>query len=136
MSDYPRKPGIVYGPVKSRRFGLSLGVNLSGPGKYCSFDCLYCFRGRNDGRPSDPRFLDGLPARDEVVSALEAWLIGNEPVDDITIAGNAEPSDHPEFLRIVEGLVSVRNARRPGATITVLTNGMGLVPRFNPTMNR
>jgi wyosine [tRNA(Phe)-imidazoG37] synthetase (radical SAM superfamily) len=132
VNGYPRKRGIIYGPVRSRRFGLSLGVNLSGPAKYCSFDCLYCFRGPNDGRPSHPGFRAGLPSIDGVLSALDEWLSNGEAIDDIAVAGNAEPTDHPEFLPIIEGLVSIRGARRPGVRITVLTNGMGLVPRFNP----
>ena len=124
--------GIVYGPVRSRRFGASLGINMSGSGKYCSFDCLYCFRGINDGRPDSIDFRSGLPSADMVTDALNRWLDGSlVNIDDLTIAGNAEPTDHPAFPEIVDHIIRLRDNFRQGINITVLTNGMGLLQRLN-----
>lgn len=69
--------GVIYGPVRSRRFGMSLGINLSGPGKYCSFDCVYCFRGPNGGRPDEPAFRAGLPSPQQVIIQLSTRLTGH-----------------------------------------------------------
>ncbi|MCP4690836.1 MAG: radical SAM protein [Desulfobacterales bacterium] len=125
--------GILYGPVKSRRFGISLGINLSGRGKYCSFSCPYCFRGANHGRPDHPRFRQGLPTPGAVLRALEERLrhADGEGIRDWTIAGNAEPTDHPDFPAIVRRLIAMRDRSHPGVKISVLTNGMGLTPRLN-----
>jgi len=125
---------IIYGPVKSRRFGLSLGINLSGKGKYCSFNCPYCFRGLNDGRPDQKEFREDLPTGGQVLKAFNDWLTekGPEEIQDWTIAGNAEPTDNPEFPFVVEELIRLRDKIFPEVKITVLTNGMGLIPRLNP----
>jgi len=125
---------IIYGPVASRRFGRSLGINLSGNGKYCSFNCPYCFRGFNEGRPNHVTFRRNLPSCQNVISAMEDW-IQKEPLTDIndwTIAGNAEPTDNPDFPQVVKRLIELRNHFSPAVKITVLTNGMGLIPRLNP----
>jgi wyosine [tRNA(Phe)-imidazoG37] synthetase (radical SAM superfamily) len=129
-----RHAGIVYGPVASRRFGLSLGINLSGPGKFCSFDCLYCFRGRNDGRPRQAAYLRGVPSVAEVLSAVESYVAESDTtaIEDWALAGNAEPTDNPELPEILEGLVRLRDRVSPRVRVTVLSNGMGLVPRLNP----
>ena len=126
------QPGIVYGPVRSRRFGASLGINISGSGKHCSFDCLYCFRGINDDRPNSIDYRSGLPSADMVMDALNRWLESSSgDFDDLTIAGNAEPTDHPAFPEIVERIIRLRDNLIRRINITVLTNGMGLLPRLN-----
>lgn len=123
---------IVYGPVCSRRFGNSLGINISGKSKYCSFNCLYCFRGKNDGSPESTDFLKMLPSVDMVIDSFKKWLINTyETVDDITIAGNAEPTNHPDFPEIVEEIIRLRDRHLPQVRISVLTNGTGLLPRMN-----
>ena len=129
--------GIIYGPVNSRRFGVSLGINLSGKGKYCSFNCPYCFRGFNQGRPDQKEFLENLPTCDQVLTALKSWLKteGNENIQDWTIAGNAEPTDNPEFPLVVEALTELRTRLKQEVKITVLTNGMGLIPNLNSNHN-
>jgi wyosine [tRNA(Phe)-imidazoG37] synthetase (radical SAM superfamily) len=125
--------GIVYGPLDSRRFGVSLGINLSGAGKYCSFNCPYCFRGFNNGRPSHAAFWAGLPTGTEIVRRVKLWLAANNErhIDDWTFAGNAEPTTHPDFYYIVDSLVTLRNEKFPHVKISALTNGMGLLPRLN-----
>ena len=123
---------IIYGPVSSRRFGISLGLNLSGTGKYCSFNCIYCFRGKNDGSPEDTSYMSDLPSFGAVMDSLEDWIKApHETIDDITLAGNAEPTNHPAFPEIVEGVVNLRNRYLKNVEVSVLTNGTGLIPRLN-----
>lgn len=116
-------PSPIFGPVNSRRLGVSLGINLMpNDGKVCSFDCLYCECGFNaDFRPKHKR-----PTRQEVKEALTEVLKkrheNHEPLDDITFAGNGEPTGHPDFKAIVEDTVEVRNQYFPEAKLSVLSN--------------
>lgn len=116
-------PSPIFGPVNSRRLGVSLGINLMpDDGKVCSFDCLYCECGFNaDFRPKHKR-----PTRQEVKNALTEVLKkrheNQEPLDDITFAGNGEPTGHPDFKAIVEDTIEVRNQYFPEAKLSVLSN--------------
>ena len=116
-------PSPIFGPVHSRRLGVSLGVNLMpGDGKVCTFDCVYCECGLNaDFRPHTPR-----PTRQEVRTALEEVLKqrheNGEPLDVITFAGNGEPTAHPDFPGIIEDTVAVRDRFFPEARVSVLSN--------------
>lgn len=119
---------IIFGPIKSRRLGVSLGVNLLPQhGKICSFDCIYCECGLNaDGREDTQ-----LPTRQQVRKALEEKLIaykqaGGEPIDTFTFAGNGEPTLHPDFKEIVLDTQKLRNQYYPDAKISVLTNAWQL----------
>lgn len=113
----------VYGPVHSRRLGLSLGVNLlPADGKSCTFDCIYCECGFNkDFPPHSPR-----PTRQEVATTLEATLSrmhdGGEHPDVLTFAGNGEPTSHPEFAGIISDTIRLRDIYCPEAKISVLSN--------------
>ncbi len=115
---------IVFGPVKSRRLGISLGVNLLPiNGKLCNFDCVYCECGLNN----DSKALNKtLPKRDEVFSALEsklfAMLQNHETPDVITFAGNGEPTMHPQFAEIIDDTIVLRNLYFPNSLISVLSN--------------
>lgn len=114
----------VFGPVKSRRFGVSLGINLlPADGKVCSFDCIYCECGLN----KETRTKSKLPTKEEVSEVLEKKLVAmcEEGVlpDVITFAGNGEPTVHPDFLWIIEETVRLRNKYSPKCEISVLTNG-------------
>ena len=114
----------VFGPVQSRRLGVSLGINLLPVNcKYCNFDCIYCECGRNDHHQTEK---NALPARREVFTALELKLsimqqTGQLP-DAITFAGNGEPTIHPEFSGIIDDTVLLRNRYAPLSKISVLTN--------------
>lgn len=114
----------IFGPVKSRRLGISLGINLlPGDGKVCTFDCLYCECGFNAER----RPKQKLPTRGEVARALELKLQqmqaeGMAP-DVLTFAGNGEPTAHPDFARIIEDTLALRDHYFPHAKVSVLTNG-------------
>lgn len=118
-------PEIVFGPIKSRRFGKSLGVNLlPAEAKFCSFDCVYCECGLNAQTTGKKKIL---PTLDEIQVAMEKKFIelaenGIIP-DSITFAGNGEPTLHPEFAGIIEETIHLRNAYLPESEITVLTNG-------------
>ena len=116
-------PSPIFGPIHSRRLGLSLGINLLPPdGKVCSFDCIYCECGFNaDHRPKQP-----LPTREEVAEQLEARLQqmvaeGQLP-DVLTFAGNGEPTSHPHFPEIIEDTIALRNRYCPKAKVSVLSN--------------
>lgn len=116
-------PSPIFGPVHSRRLGVSLGINLQpADGKVCTFDCIYCECGFNaDHIPAMRR-----PTREEVAEALEKRLIkmkeeGESP-DVLTFAGNGEPTGHPQFEEIIEDTVRLRNSYFPKARISVLSN--------------
>ncbi|MGI6219656.1 MAG: radical SAM protein [Bacteroidaceae bacterium] len=113
----------IFGPVHSRRLGLSLGINLMpADGKLCTFDCVYCECGFNaTHRPTLPR-----PTREEVAKALETKLLqmkqeGRMP-DVLTFAGNGEPTAHPHFPEIVADTIELRNRYCPTAKVSVLSN--------------
>ena len=116
-------PSPIFGPVHSRRLGVSLGINLlPEDGKWCTFDCVYCECGFNkDFRPKKP-----LPTREEVRTALEERLksmSANGPVPDVlTFAGNGEPTLHPHFAEIIEDTRALRDRYFPKAKISVLSN--------------
>ncbi len=116
-------PSPIFGPVHSRRLGVSLGINLMpADGKVCTFDCIYCECGFNaDHRPTQKR-----PTREEVSTALEARLrrMKDEGVlpDVLTFAGNGEPTAHPDFLNIIKDTITLRNRYCPAAKVSVLSN--------------
>ena len=103
-------PSPIFGPVKSRRLGISLGINLlPNGGKWCSFDCIYCECGFNAER----RTKNPLPTSEEVEKKLvqklrEMKQEGLVP-DVLTFAGNGEPTLHPDFPRIVKRVIKIRN---------------------------
>ena len=118
---------IVYGPIHSRRLGVSLGMNLMPvDAKLCTFDCVYCECGFN-GVVSHPK----LPSRAEVSEALEKKLktlqAENVRPDVITFSGNGEPTLHPDFPGIIEDTCRLRDAYCPSAKVSVLTNSTQLV---------
>lgn len=116
-------PSPIYGPVHSRRLGLSLGINLlPGDGKICNFDCRYCEIGFNrDGFTRTKH-----PSREAVAEALEQALRrmhdeGQQP-DVLTFAGNGEPTSHPHFAEVIEDTIRLRDKWCPKAKISVLSN--------------
>ncbi len=123
----PLQEHIVYGPVRSRRLGRSLGVNLLPPGmKVCNMNCAYCQYGwtrgalrgkaRGNGWPSPSRVEAAVAARLRKAAAEDEWL------DRLTVAGHGEPTLHPEFEDIAERLRSLRDQLAPGVRLAVLSN--------------
>lgn len=116
-------PSPIFGPIHSRRLGISLGINLlPSDGKFCTFDCIYCECGYNkDHRPTRK-----LPTREEVREALESRLkkMQEEGVipNVLTFAGNGEPTAHPHFPEIIEDTLELRNKYFPNAKVSVLSN--------------
>ena len=116
-------PSPIFGPVHSRRLGISLGINLlPGDGKVCTFDCIYCECGFN----ATHRSRTPLPTREEVRQALEAQLVamqreGTAP-DVLTFAGNGEPTIHPRFSEIIDDTIALRDKYFPKAKVSVLSN--------------
>jgi wyosine [tRNA(Phe)-imidazoG37] synthetase (radical SAM superfamily) len=119
---------IIFGPVKSRRLGVSLGINLLPVDrKICNFDCVYCECGWSTGSEKKGSHL---PRRAEVYKALEEKLQGmkakNQAPDVITYAGNGEPTLHPDFPGIIDDSIELRNKYFPGARIAVLSNSTAI----------
>lgn len=118
---------IIFGPIKSRRLGNSLGVNLLPKfGKWCSFDCIYCECGWNKDGKKDTT----LPTKEEVFEAMSARLhelsAEGTPVDTITFSGNGEPTMHPAFAQIIDFTLQLRDKLYPSAKVSVLTNASQL----------
>lgn len=116
---------LIFGPVRSRRLGVSLGINLLPTHrKFCSFNCIYCECGWTDNQ--DPIKME-LPKQDTIKQLLENRLIELQNTDlqpnSITFAGNGEPTMHPQFAGIIDDTCRLRDAYAPEAKISVLTNG-------------
>lgn len=113
----------IYGPIHSRRLGMSLGINLMpNDGKICSFDCLYCEAGFN----AQGAGKDGVPSREAVKRQLKRKLEQmkeqGQTLDVITFSGNGEPTLHPEFKKVVEDVLRLRTQYFPNAKVSVLSN--------------
>jgi len=116
--------GIVYGPVRSRRLGRSLGINLLPAGrKVCNFDCAYCQYGWTDPAQLAAMTAAGYPDMEAVVRAVAAALEGlAEPPAYLTFSGNGEPTLHARFGEIVTGVKALRDRLAPEARTAVLSN--------------
>jgi wyosine [tRNA(Phe)-imidazoG37] synthetase (radical SAM superfamily) len=118
---------IVYGPIRSRRLGRSLGINLLPPGtKVCNMHCAYCqygwtpratpSRGHGAGWP-------GVQAVEEAVALrLARAAAANETIDRLTVAGHGEPTLHPDFDAIIERIAAVRDRTAPVVPMAILSN--------------
>lgn len=118
---------IIFGPIHSRRLGLSLGVNLlPTQSKLCSFDCIYCECGWNAEHTGARRFN----LREDVHTLLEQTLRqmvdDGTPPDVITFAGNGEPTMHPDFEGVIDDTIALRDQICPSAKISVLSNATQL----------
>jgi wyosine [tRNA(Phe)-imidazoG37] synthetase (radical SAM superfamily) len=113
---------LIFGPIQSRRLGLSLGVNLLPvDAKICSFNCIYCECGFNTTMQESP-----IPTRQQVKETLDAKLqemVSEGQIPDvITFAGNGEPTLHAEFEGIIDDTIVLRNKYCPSAKVSVLSN--------------
>ena len=115
---------VIFGPVRSRRLGLSLGINLlPAHSKYCTFNCIYCECGWTEKIPGD---VVDLPSREQVREFLEQKLkelVSEDYIPDaLTFAGNGEPTLHPDFPGIVDDTLALRNQYAQQAQVTILSN--------------
>ena len=118
---------IIFGPVHSRRLGLSLGVNLlPTESKLCSFDCIYCECGWNAEHPGARRFNTREDVRTQLAATLQRMVADGTPPDVITFAGNGEPTMHPEFEAVIGDTIALRDELCPSARVSVLSNATQL----------
>jgi len=114
---------IIFGPIRSRRLGLSLGVNLLPvESKLCSFDCIYCECGWNDEHPGRRRFNAREDVREMLREVLGRMVGEGTPPDVITFAGNGEPTMHPDFEGVIDDTIALRDELCPAARVSVLSN--------------
>jgi wyosine [tRNA(Phe)-imidazoG37] synthetase (radical SAM superfamily) len=129
---YSLADGVVYGPVRSRRLGSSLGINILPFGvKVCSFNCNYCQCGWttdlvDDAALAKYRFPTAREIGAELRARLQELKAKGEKLDCMTLAGNGEPTLHPDFLDVVRTLLSVRDEAWPGLRVDILSNAAHL----------
>lgn len=113
----------VFGPIHSRRLGRSLGINLLPVGgKICNFDCIYCECGWNrDGR-GDTQLPTAAKVRADLENKLIDLMLQGTAIDSITFSGDGEPTLNPEFPRIIDDTLFLRDAYYPNAKVSVLSN--------------
>lgn len=122
------KEGILYGPVNSRRYGKSLGINLM-PCHYklCSFNCVYCHFGWTDKRAMDAgESSDDMPRFDDVVREVEGAAKSPLEFELLTSSGNGEPTLYPRFAELADAVIAIRDRHRPEAKVALLSNSTGL----------
>ena len=114
---------IVFGPIRSRRLGSSLGVNiLPSKGKLCNFDCVYCECGWNRDGVSDRKFPTLAEGEEALESKISTLAADGVPVDSITFSGNGEPTVNPDFPEIIDVVLRLRDRFYPSAKVSVLSN--------------
>ena len=118
---------IIFGPVRSRRLGLSLGVNLLPvESKLCNFDCIYCECGWNGDHLGKRRFNSREDVRAMLREVLSKMVQDGTPPDVITFAGNGEPTMHPDFEAVIDDIIALRDELCPAAKVSVLSNATQL----------
>jgi len=128
----PLQEGIVYGPVRSRRLGQSLGINILPRNvKLCSFNCSYCQYGWTRSGAASPRGAgDVWPTPSSVAKAvglrLRRAIASGEVLHRLTLAGNGEPTLHPNFAAVVAELRALRDEVAPDLPIAILSNSSTL----------
>ncbi|MEO0093151.1 MAG: radical SAM protein [candidate division WOR-3 bacterium] len=118
----PLQKGIIYGPVKSKRLGRSLGINLLPcDDKVCSFDCIYCHYGPTKIKTVKPNTIQ-FPSVATVLSEVEKALKSEVGFEYLTFSGNGEPMLHPQFAELAESIKALKEKLRPNVTLTLLSN--------------
>lgn len=119
----PLQDAAVYGPIHSRRLGHSLGINpLPLSYKFCDFDCVYCQYGWTPTQGTGEKIKRAPELLQEIETQFQHHKKNQTPVDCITIAGNGEPTIHPDFLALVQGLVKLRDQYYPKVKIGILSD--------------
>ena len=113
----------VFGPIKSRRLGNSLGINLlPTKGKFCNFDCIYCECGWNRDGLDDKRLPTAAEVRRALEDKLAELLLDGTRIDSITFSGDGEGTLNPDFPGIIDDTLRLRDAYCPEAKVSVLSN--------------
>lgn len=113
----------VFGPIYSRRLGSSLGINLlPEKGKICTFDCIYCECGWNKDGLDDKVIPSAAQVRSRLEDKLSQLMLEGVRIDSITFSGDGEPTINPEFPRIIDDTLKLRDIYYPKAKVSVLTN--------------
>ncbi len=119
----PLQDSVVYGPIRSRRLGSSLGINLLPVShKVCSSNCVYCQYGWTVPTRSDERLKRAPVLLAEIDEAFQHHAALGTPVDCVTLAGNGEPTLHPDLLDLVIGIKQLRDRYFPHAHVGILTD--------------
>lgn len=114
---------IVFGPIFSRRLGSSLGINLLPEnGKLCNFDCIYCECGWNKDGRGDHVIPTAVQVRSALEDKLSSCMLEGVAIDSITFSGDGEPTLNPEFPRIIDDTLALRDIFYPAAKVSVLSN--------------
>lgn len=123
FSECPLQDETVYGPVYSRRLGTSLGINpLPLSYKFCDFDCVYCQYGWTPEKKGRERLKRVAELAREIEDAFRKLADAGHRVDCITIAGNGEPTIHPDFPEFVTALLKLRDHYFPGVKTGILSD--------------
>ena len=109
---------LIFGPINSRRFGMSLGIDLSPKQKSCNFDCVYCeLKG---AKPVEE--IENPPSVNEIIGALKEALKAHQNIDVITLTANGEPTLYPHLKELI---VKVNELKGRAKTL-ILSNGSGV----------
>ncbi|HED5095361.1 TPA: radical SAM protein [Campylobacter jejuni] len=116
---------ILFGPVSSRRFGRSLGIDLSPSKKQCNFDCVYC---ELDPKKAQEK-QDEIISIDKIISEVKAMLEKNIEFDFLTLTANGEPSLYPHLNELILSLRSIAKDKK----LLILSNGTAVLDedKFN-----
>lgn len=117
---------LIYGPVKSLRYGNTLGINLLGSQKVCSYNCVYCDLGPTVLTMNKVRKDLDFPSLPALQAAFKEYIKQNVPTEAIVVSGNGEPTLYPDFEEAMKTIVELRNEHLPDRKIVVLTNGAHL----------
>lgn len=116
----------VYGPVASLRYGSTLGINLLGADKVCSYNCVYCDLGPTVLTMNKIRKDYEFPALDKIRHEFKEYIMKSVQTNAVVVSGNGEPTLYPEFDEAMKMVVELRDAHLPGTKIVVLSNGAHL----------
>jgi wyosine [tRNA(Phe)-imidazoG37] synthetase (radical SAM superfamily) len=117
---------LIYGPVQSLRYGATLGVNLLGPSKVCSYNCVYCHLGPTVLTMNKIRKDYEFPTLDQIRMAFREYIKKSVPCDAIVISGNGEPTLYPQFEEAAQLIMELRQEHMPGRKVVCLSNGAHL----------
>jgi len=109
---------IIFGPINSRRFGKSLGIDLSPSKKQCNFDCLYC-----ELEPAKTMgAYEDVVSVDEVMEALNSVLAEHQDIDALTVTANGEPTLYPYLSKLMDKINRVKG----GIKTLILSNASNI----------